>query len=150
MLPRLTYAQFCAELIPGKVLYFICDAINNREPHYFVLVMIQGIDIYWFSCVTSQLATMRRLVDIHRYPHESIVFFSEKDGTNPFTTDCYVNCNEVFGYGVEELWYLYEEGGLSIKGDIPPDSYHQVVIGFHSSPLIEFELKDLLPDPNKM
>jgi hypothetical protein len=150
MLPRLTYAQFCAQLIHGKVFYFSCDALNTSEPHYFVLVINQLPDIHYFSCVTSQLETMRRLVDLNRYSYESIVFFSGVDTTNPFTKDCYVNCNEVFGYGVEELWYLYDEGKLSIEGDIPADSYHQVVIGFHSSPLIELELKELLPNPNAM
>jgi hypothetical protein len=150
MPPRLTYAEFCAQLIPGKVFYFSCDALHTSDPHYFVLVMNQTPDIYYFSCVTSQLATMQRLVELKRYPHESIVFFSGADPENPFTKDCFVNCNEVFPYGVEELWYLYDEGELTIKGDIPPDSYHQVVIGFHSSPLIELELKELLPNPNAM
>jgi hypothetical protein len=93
---------------------------------------------------------MQALVDRKRFPHETIVFMSAADSANPFTKDTFINCNEYFPYSIDELWDMYNQTELTLKGDIPLDSYHQLVVGFHASPVIEFEIKDLLPDPDTL
>jgi hypothetical protein len=93
---------------------------------------------------------MQALVDRKRFPHETIVFMAASDNQNPFKKDTFVNCNEYISYAIEELWDMYRNKELTIEGDVPHDSYHQLIIGFHTSRVIEREIKDQLPDPNTM
>lgn len=65
-----------------------------------------------------------------------------------FKKDTYVNCNEYFPYTVDELWDLYCEGVLTIKGKLPDYSLQQLIIGFLDSEMIEDEIKGTLPNPD--
>jgi hypothetical protein len=146
----LNFEQFAKEIVPGKVLYFSCEDLGTFEPHFFVCIVRQPDDIYILSCATSKLETMRRLVERKRFPNETIVYIPSADETNPFSLDTYINCNEYFPFAINELWDLYTQGELTIRGNIAFESLHQIIIGFHSSPVVELELKDLLPDPDDM
>ena len=141
----LTRVQFEAEIRTGKVFYFSCPELNTNIPHYFVCVVRQPDDIIVLSCCTSQFETVKRLIEMRRFPYETLIFMSAGDPQNPFIYDTYINCNEYFPYSVQEFWEMYQDGEIQIIGEIPDDSIEQILIGFRSSPVIEQELKLLLP-----
>ncbi|HVU56129.1 MAG TPA: hypothetical protein VHD83_13785 [Puia sp.] len=144
----LSRSQFESELVPGKVLYFSCEELGTLEPHFFICIVRQPDDIIVLSCGTSQFNTVMKLIERKRFPNETLVFIPAEDGTNPFSKDTYINCNEYFPYDISELWDMYDLGRLAIRGDIAQDSLHQIILGFHKSPIIEYEVKEMLPDPD--
>jgi hypothetical protein len=143
----LTRAEFETEITSRKILYFSCDVLNTREPHYFICICIHPFGEINFSCCTSQFETVKRLIERHRYPPSTLVYISPADTDNPFDRDTYVNCNEYFTYDIEELWQMYTNGEIIRMFDnpLPLHSFEQIVIGFRDSEMIEEDFKDALP-----
>ena len=142
----LNKSQFEAELVSRKVFYFPCPELNTTVSHYFICICNHPINIVNLSCCTSQFDTVRRLIERHRFPPETLVYIPGSDPQNPFTKDTFVNCNEYFLYTILELWIMYTNKILQISQKlIPLDSFAQILNGFHTSPQIEEDMKEMLP-----
>lgn len=144
----LSRENFEKSIVPGKILYFPCEDLRTTEPHYFVCVAILP-DNTILSCCTSRFDTVRKLIERNRFPYSTLVSISGEDD-NPFKKDTYINCNEYFPYTVDELWNLYQDRLLSIKGNLPIHSFQQLIIGFLDSQMIEEEIKEVLPNPDEL
>ncbi len=141
----LSRPQFEALVKPRRILRFAIPELNIGL-HFFVCVG-QSPDGRWlFSCCTSQFDTVRKLIEKNRFPESTLVWMEAIDPDNPFHMDTYVNCNEYFGYQMDELWTMYGWGQLTKHDELPLHSFEQILIGFRDSNQIEEELKDNLPD----
>jgi len=142
----LTKLEFEAEIKSRKIFYFPCEELKTPIPHYFICICIYPIGTANLSCCTSQFDTVKRLIERRRFPNETLVYIPDSDSDNPFHRDTYINCNEYFPFLIEELWDMYQHGILEIRSELPLHSFEQILIGFNTSPMIEDELKDSLPD----
>lgn len=147
-MPILSENDLKVALVNGSILYFSCLELNTPEPHYFVLVAVNDAGIYHLTCATSQLATIQRLINKNKFPEATFVWCPASDNTTPFTLDSFLNCNEYFEFWLYELWQLYQAGDLQLRGVLPDDYYHQVIHGYHTSDMIEEEVKEILPPIN--
>lgn len=139
---------FLASIQEKKVFYFVSDQINSSEPHIYICLKRSANDVLIMACCTSQFETVRKFIEARKLPKETLVWISPRDPENPFSRDTYVNCNNCFTFTVAEFRQMYESDSISLSGEISEIHFEQILIGVHSSPLIEEETKDLLPKPN--
>ena len=138
--------QFSANIKPRSIIYFSDrSALNTSNPHYFICIGSNSDGELIFSCCTSQFNTVSLLIERKRFSNTTLVFISKDDDENPFTLDTYVNCNEYFPYLLSELWDMYNRGKLTLHGELPLDSFDQILTGFRNSTQIEQDLKETLP-----
>ena len=104
------------------------------------------------SCCTSQFDTVRRFVETRSLPMESLVWISPDESSvdNPFSKDTYVNCNSCFTYTIEEFRTMYDAETVSYSGKVSDSHYEQILIGIHSSPLVDNETKEIIPTPETL
>lgn len=74
---------FDALIVPGKILYFPCEALRTPEPHYFICITMLP-DNTILSCRTSQFDTVRKLIERKRFPYSTLVAIPANDQGNPF------------------------------------------------------------------
>lgn len=138
--------QFTSAIKPRAILYFSDQiALKTPNPHYFICVGSNYDNELIFSCCTSQFNSVLTLIERKRFPSSTLVYISKDDNENPFTKNTYVNCNEYFPYFLSELWQLYVRGILSFHGELPLNSFGQILTRFMDSTQIEQELKEGLP-----
>ncbi|SRR5258708_22291111 len=138
--------QFEADIKPRSILYFPEPFLNTTEPHYFICIGQTSERRIITSCCTSQFNTIKNLIERRKYPPTTLVYIPSHNSDNPFKKDTYVNCNEFFGYELSELWDLYLHNQLSFHGELPLDSFEQILIGMKDSDQIVEEIKDCLPN----
>ena len=131
-----------------KVYYFSSTYLNTNTPHYFICIKKTDDEVIILSCCTSQFETVKRFVETRSLPYETLVYISSNDSINEvFDKDTYVNCNEYYQYTVDDFRKKYEEGLIVFSGEISESHYEQILTGFHTSPMISPEIKELLPLP---
>ena len=128
-----------------KVYYFSSTRLNTPEPHYYICIKRTDNDILILSCCTSQFDTLRQYVETKSLPFSTLVWVSSKDDSNPFSKETYVNCNEYHPYTLDEFKQMYDSDAIDFSGEISDCHYEQIIVGIHDSPLIEPEIKELLP-----
>jgi hypothetical protein len=138
--------QFEANIKPRAILYFPEPELKTHEPHYFICIGQTTESRIITSCCTSQFNTVKNLIERWGYPPTTLVYIPTQDNENPFKKDTYINCNEFFGYQLSELWDLYLHNKLSFHGELPLDSFEQILIGMKDSDQIDEEIKDCLPN----
>jgi len=128
-----------------KVYYFSNKNINTYTPHYYICLKRTDDDLLILSCCTSQFETVKRFIELSDLPFETLVWIKPKDGENPFIKDRYVNCNQYFSYSIDQFKQMYEQDNISFSGEISDVHFEQIIIGIKISPLIDEDIKDLLP-----
>lgn len=141
----LSWEQFQATVKARAILNFPEPILKTPDPHYFICIGLSPDNELVLSCCTSQFETVKNLVERNRYPASTLVYIPKTHADNPFKKDTYINCNEYFQYTMGELWAMYNKGQLSFHGELPLDSFDQILTGFRDSDQIEDELKDTLP-----
>lgn len=145
---KLPINLFLAAIGERKVYYFSTTKINTAEPHYFICLKRTDNDLLIMSCCTSQFGTIKSFVETRGLPFETLVWISPKDIENPFTKDTYVNCNESKTFTLDEFKDMYNSDNISYSGEISENHYKQILIGIHSSTLIDEETKLIVPNPD--
>lgn len=128
-----------------KVYYFSSNQISSKVPHYFICIRRTEDDLLFMSCCTSQFDTVRKFVESRSLPFETLVHISPKDENNPFDKDTYINCNDLQTYTVEEFREMYDSNDVDFSGVISENHYEQILTGIHLSPVIEDDIKELIP-----
>lgn len=128
-----------------KIYYFSSNQLNTKIPHHFICVKRNNNDVLFMSCCTSQFETIRKFVETRSLPLATLVYISPKDTSNPFDKDTYVNCNDIQTYTIDEFRSMYESNAINYSGEISDNYYEQIITGIHSSPLIEEEIKENIP-----
>jgi hypothetical protein len=141
----LSRPQFEAIVKPKRILRFAIPELNIPIPHYFICVGQLPEGKFALSCCTSQFNTVRQLIERNRFPESTLVWIRATDADNPFHLDTYVNCNEYFGYEIDELWNMYSWQRLTVHDELPLHSFEQILIGLKDSDQIVEELKENLP-----
>lgn len=139
---------FLSSISEKKVYYFSTNKINTQDPHYFICIKRTNNDILIMSCCTSQYDTVRHYVENSNLPYETLVWITPLDESNPFNKNTYINCNYPISFTVDEFRSKYESDSVTFSGEISNSHYNQILIGLHSSPMIDLETKELLPDPD--
>jgi hypothetical protein len=143
---------FLSAIDDKKIYYFSTTRINTEEPHHFICIKRTTEDILIMSCCTSQFNTVRRFIETRSLPMESLVWISPDSTSieNPFTKDTYVNCNSCFTYTIDEFKSMYDNDAISYSGKVSDSHYEQILIGIHSSPLVDNETKEIIPNPDSL
>ena len=131
-----------------KVYYFSSTRLESDIPHYYVVVNKTDGDLLVLSVCTSQFDTVKRFVETRSLPTESLVYI-KPDTSNPFEKETFVNCNKCFTYTIDEFRSMYDANAIDYSGELSEGHYEQILTGIHSSPLIEEEIKDIVPKPEK-
>ena len=126
-----------------KVYYFSNNDLNTAIPHSYICLKRTPDDLLVLSCCTSKFETIRKFVETRNLPYETLVWLEADDII--FTKDTYINCNQYFEKTVEEFKDLYENGRIEFRGEISDSHFEQIIYGLIASPLIDEEIKDILP-----
>jgi hypothetical protein len=138
--------QFAASIKARAILRFPDNlSLGTSAPHFFICICENPDNGMAFSCCTSQVNTVNALIAKHGWPESTFVYIPETDAENPFNKDTYINCNEYFTYFLPELWQWYLHGNLTLHGELPLQSFEQILNGFQESDQIEEVLKEKLP-----
>ncbi|KIC92579.1 hypothetical protein [Flavihumibacter sp. ZG627] len=137
-------AQFLEAIVAKAIFRFATPELNTITPHFFICIVVQPDDIVVLSCCTSQYQTVKRIIAKNRFPASTQVLIDPSDPANPFNRETYINCNEYFPFGIDELMDLYDKSLIEYWGALPEHSFHEIIQGFLDSPQIEEELKELL------
>jgi hypothetical protein len=140
----LNKTDFFESLIPGSIFQFSCAELGTAVPHFFVCVCLTDDELLVMSCCTSQQRTMENLINRMGLAHETIVFLPNRSDT-PFYSDTFVNCNEYFPYGLDEMEEMKDNSQIEYFGILPDDVFEQIINGFLRSKLIEDQVKERLP-----
>jgi len=128
-----------------KVYYFSSPKLNTPVPHYYICIKRTDNDVLILTCCTSQDDTIIKFINYNHLPYTTLVWVTAKDPSNPFTVETFVNCNQYHLYSVDEFKQMYNSNTIDFSGEISDVHYEQIVVGLHSSPLIEPEIKELIP-----
>jgi hypothetical protein len=135
---------FLSAIEEKRVYYFSSAKINTTEPHHYICVKRTPDDLLIMSCCTSQEKTITRFLDKRGLSYQTIVYIKPA-ADNPFTMDTYINCNEFKEFSIAEFRALYQSEAIEHSGEISEVTYGQIIVGMHESPLIEDEIKEILP-----
>lgn len=141
---------FVSAIEEKKIYYFSSTKINTNEPHYFICIKKTDNDVLIMSCCTSKFETVRKFVESRCLPFETLVWITPSDLNNPFTMDTYVNCNDTIPFTIEEFRIMYDSDSITSSGEISLNHYSQILTGIHKSPMIDDEIKELIPNPESL
>lgn len=147
---KLPKAAFAGLIRERCAFYFQSDNLHSDEPHYFIVLKRTAEEIVLMSCCTSQRKKREQFLIKNNIDFSTLVWIPQAP-ENPLTRETFVDCNSVHLFHVSELVQKYEEGVIDMETHtywkISETSYEQIIIGIHNSPLIEEEIKALLPKP---
>ena len=142
---KLPVELFLQGIEEKKVYYFTSNKISTDNPHYYVCIK-RNNDVLILTLCTSQIEKKQRYIELRKLPYETLVFI--KNGkTKIFNKDTCINCNEIHQLTIDEFVNKYKKDEIESSGFIDDNYYDQIIVGIHKSPIIEEEIKDLIPKP---
>lgn len=121
---------------PKGLYKFSSEALNTDEPHYFLIVEIEGKLFHMVVC-TSQFEKKKKYL-AYAGIDESTLVWVKPGGDNGLTKDSFVNCNTVFShYTIDDLETKLLAGALTFEGHISDSEYYQVMNGIINSPTVD-------------
>jgi len=138
----LTQEEFIALLQVGRILYFLSDQITSKEPHYHVIIHTYRDGIY-FSCFTTQHNNRRRFMQLQNIPDHCLVEINCTD-KNELNEISWIDCNSHQLHFHDELWELYQNRKLTVKGTLNNPELNLIYNGIRDSPLFEEEKKEII------
>jgi hypothetical protein len=139
---RFSSAMFLDSIEEKKIYYFSSSVLNTNTPHNFICIKRTSDDLLILSCCTSKFETIKRFIETRNLPYETLVWLSE----NPiFTKDTYINCNQYFEFTLGEFRRMYENNTIEFRGEVSQSDFENIINGLLNSPLIDEEIKDILP-----
>ncbi|NUO00611.1 MAG: hypothetical protein HUU01_08345 [Saprospiraceae bacterium] len=130
---------------PKKVYYFGSTKLNTGVPHYFICVSRLDGGMLILVCCTSQFEKRKNYIEKANLPFSTLVWINP-DTENGLEIDSYVDCNSYFDYSIEEFKNFYENDKLEFKGEISDTHFEQILIGLKASPIVEENIKEILPN----
>lgn len=142
---KLPINLFLSGVMPNKIYYFSSSQlINTPIPHYFVCLKRTENEVLILACFTSQVAKRQRFIEITNLPKTTLVWVTPSL-ENGLEKDSYIDCNNVFEYTMVDFRNLYEQDKIAYVGEISDENFEEILIGINDSPLIEENIKELLP-----
>ena len=139
-LPGALFAQSVEE---GKIYFFRNTCPIGVKGHMHVCIRIHE-KVYMFSSCTTQMATVRRRVELMGASLETYPCF-KKDDINKFDADLtFINCNEVYECTTEEFSeYLADQSVIPFDGVIDANGMAAISKGIKLSKTVAKEIQDL-------
>lgn len=147
---KVPFELFLSAVQERKVYYFTSPKISSNIPHHFICIKRTDDSLLIFTCCTSQFESRKKFIESRRLPNETLVYIRPKEDGNPFTKETYVDCNTCYVYTYEEFQRMYNSAVVQYSGEISEIYYEQIIIGLHASPLIEEDIKDILPSKDDL
>jgi hypothetical protein len=138
--------SFVENLEEQNIYLFASPQISSELPHYFICIKRCDGGLLYMSCCTSQYEKKVRFIESRSLPFETLVYIRPTNEV-PFNKETYINCNDVLLFSIEDLKNEVTNGELHFKGKISDNHYQQILKGIHASPLVEEEIKMLIPTP---
>ncbi|GAA0536060.1 hypothetical protein [Chitinophaga japonensis] len=142
---KIPFDLFLSAVRERKVYYFTTPKITTGVPHYFICIKKTDESLLVFTCCTSQFESRRRFIESRNLPNETLVYIKPNEDSSPFTKETFVDCNNCFIYTANEFKKMYDSSIIQYSGEISDIYYEQIIIGLRASPLIEEEIKAILP-----
>lgn len=135
-----------ATIKPGAVYYFPEVSFSSPDPHYFIVLNNDPVstNVVILVCSTSKIEKVEKRISHYGISKETIVKIS-KDAYACFTKDSVINCNDVRSKSIDEIIEKLESGKLKIKAKMPREIVDKLVLAVRKSPLVEQEIKNMLP-----
>jgi hypothetical protein len=132
-------ALFIDSISSKDVFYFSGQKISTQEPHYYICFKKPSDGVILLCITTTQKDKVVSRIRAIRAPSETIVRLppTSEDPQSPFPRECYVNCNSIFTYSLDEFKQMYEDGKIQVKECIPQQYYEQIVSGICLSSVVE-------------
>jgi len=135
------------EIQVGRVLYFASDKLQdkfNDEPHYFIVVAIDGNTVYFLCCQSSSTSANNQVKYKGKDP--CTIPCIKPTTQNQLKMDSYVDCNNTIDYCFEDLENMFESQKVGIKGTVSLGDYLQLKEGIIQSPTNDLP-EDILIHP---
>jgi hypothetical protein len=132
----------------GNIYYFTSTQLNTNIPHYFICIVRDDGDYLILTCCTTQFEKRQAFIEGNNLPNSTLVWIAAPNNENKLPKDSYVDCNNCFEYTVAELQAKHENGEIKYKGEVSENHFLQIVTGLKDSPLIENDVKNMLPKLN--
>lgn len=131
--------------IEEKKVYFFStklDIPTNNHRHICITKTEDNNII--FTCTTTQEETLNKFLAKKGIPSSTVVYIPQE--LPCFTKNTFVNCNNIVSISEHEFALAYDKGYIEYKGEISDNHYKQIINGIKDSPLVEEELKEILPN----
>ena len=112
------------------------ELIGTKQPHYFIVVAIDGTDNFLVLC-TTQFAKKKEHFDHCNLDYSGLVPI-KPDSSNGLTDERWVNCNDYYPITKSTLVNKLENGILNYTGKISLNHYLQIKTG-----ILESHINDL-------
>lgn len=124
-------------LEPKGLYYFKSEHLDSDEPHYFIIIELDGKIFHMVVCTTKFAKRVARL-KVMGFDPSTLVPLKPNSAINNLTKECVVDCNNVFSmYTKESLQEKIEAGALQFKGHVSDSEYYQVLNGIINSTEVE-------------
>lgn len=122
---------------------------NSKEvatPHFYICIRKTNNDVLFLVMSTTQQERLLRYIARNKIDISTIVAIKSKDedANSPMRKTCWINCNDVYQYTVDEISDLYKSGNIQAIGKLPHQYYQLIVNGICLSPMVDEEIKELL------
>lgn len=110
----------------GMILYFSTNKLadpTNNEPHYLIIMAIDGNTVYFVCCQTSEKSANNQ---VRAGKDNSTIPCIKNSPENGLKWESYVDCNRSIDSSIHELTTLYELGRLEIRGNVSLGDYLQL------------------------
>lgn len=139
----LSNAFIRAQFRPKGLYYFSSEHLSSEEPHYFLIVEIDGRLAHLVVC-TSQFEKRVKYLEMTGGSTETLVWI-KPTGDNALKKDSFVDCNNVFSdYTIEKLIELFESKKLKLSGHIDDSEYYQILNGITKSDSVDLRIVEMV------
>ncbi|RZJ83364.1 MAG: hypothetical protein EOO20_22935, partial [Chryseobacterium sp.] len=106
-----------AQFRPKGLYYFSSDHLNTDDPHYFLIVEIDGKLAHLVVC-TSKFEKRVKHLEMTGGSAETLVWI-KPTADNALKKDSFVDCNNVFSdYTIDKLVDLFSAKKLKLSGHV--------------------------------
>ncbi len=129
---------------PKGLYYFTSEHLNTDDPHYFVMVIIDGQLLHMVVC-TKQYEKKVKYIEYSGNDPATLVWIKPDAKLNELKLNSYINCNEVFSdYTLEILEDKLKSSALKFRGHISDAEFYNVLNGILMSTLVDDHIKILV------
>lgn len=122
---------------PKGLYYFKSEHLSSDEPHYFIIVELDGLLFHMVVC-TTRFENRVKYHKIAGFDPCTLVPLKPDKKNNELKEKCFVDCNTVFSmYSKEALQEKIENGSLEFKGHVSDSEYYQILNGIINSTEVE-------------
>jgi hypothetical protein len=138
-----------AEAVTDKDVLLFRNSKEVEAPHFYICIRKTDNDVLFMVMSTTQRDRLFRHLANNGLDAHTVVTIQPFDEhpDSPMNKRCWINCNDVYSYTVDEIALLHKNRNITAIGKLPQEYFEQIVNGICLSPLVTEEIKEELQLP---